>query len=257
MIISSTTFWWPCLFFWECHITCVSLIMETTEKIANLEQWVWDFRKIKPAYKEWHVTGGLESAGPTTIQTSFHSTQVAVLWGLGTCVWYLLVLSTWMDCSALEWSDEMPVYTREPWSWWWPPWGTHCPITDHPGYLLYLTGWPITGLIRSRIQCVISVILTKMYYVHGMYRWLGGGVQYLRCVSDGSATVLLWTTNQCISTQGHDHWFRQCLGNFTKSYLNQYWQIVIEIPYSCFAFVLPPVFMIECKYNVSAEIDIF
>ena len=109
----------------------------------------------------------------------------------------------------------------------------------------------------SRIQCVISVILTKMYYVHGMYRWLGGGVQYLRCVSDGSAAVLLWTTNQCISTQGHDHWFRQCLGNFTKSYLNQYWQIVIEIPYSCFAFVLPPVFMIECKYNVSAEIDIF
>ena len=89
--------------------------------------------------------------------------------------------------------------------------------------------------------------------------WLVAGVQYLQCINDGDAAVLLWTTDVCISNLGHVFWFGQWLGAYRvpSHCLIQCWQIATDVPYSFVIFVLPSVFMIECIYDVSTEINIF
>ena len=81
---------------------------------TSAECWVSGHAHLASKFRSGHVTGGFESAG-SAIWTPFHPHQVAVLWGMGTCGWYLLVPSPWMYGSALDWRDGMPVYTLD---WW-------------------------------------------------------------------------------------------------------------------------------------------
>ena len=55
------------------------------------------------------------------------------------------------------------------------------------------------------------------------------------------------------------HRFGQWLGAYMvpSHCLIQRWKIATDVPYSCVTFVLPSVFMIECIYDVSNEINIF
>ena len=81
---------------------------------TSAECWVSGHAQLASKFRSGHVTGGFQSAG-STIWTPFHPHQVAVLWGLGTCGWYLLVPSPRIYCGSLEWNDGMPVYTLD---WW-------------------------------------------------------------------------------------------------------------------------------------------
>ena len=109
--------------------------------------------------------------------------------------------------------------------------------------------------ILSLYVFLVEPIMTEW----SLYRWLGERVQYLQCISDGDAAVLLWTTDVCISNLGHVFWFGQWLGAYRvpSHCLIQRWQIATDVPYSFVTFALPSVFMIECIYDVSTEINIF
>ena len=139
--------------------------------------------------------------------------------------------------SALEWSDGMPVYTLD----WWhggghpqvpppppPPPDTQpyymptwIPVIPHSLGLAY--HWTDWGPTKSNVQlmsCWQKILLSwccNIMWILSLYvflvepimtewslcRWLGAGEQYLQCISDGDAAVLLWTTDVCISNLGH------------------------------------------------------
>ena len=107
--------------------------------------------------------------------------------------------------------------------------------------------------------CVWVFLVEPITAEWSLYRWLGADVQYPQCISDGDAAVLLWTSDVCISNRGHAFWFGQWLGAYRvpSHCLIQCWQNATDVPYSFVTFVLPNMFMIECIYDVSTEINIF